>query len=420
MAAESKYKTPQLYDEGEEDWELKLHVECASIYLEGYKNVAPKGLHPYEKPELIEANKTTIDDYWGRKQGRDLHVEGIPLPEQTAVDLLSDMRKLPYVDQVDKIVCIQAFEHLTLDDARRALLNWWNALRVGGTVIISVPDPIATAQLLQFESVGVREWAIRHLMGDGINAYALHHWAYTEENLRKLLTEYGFTDIERLTTIHWYPSVILKARKADPFIAERTGYQPLPDFPAGWKILDIGPGNFPLPRATHFLDVKRFEGIPEEKLTEFDLNDLLQDVKLPFPDNHFDFVYCSHVLEHLESPRVVMRELERVGKRGFVEVPSICLDFMMKHGTSHEKWACWGYGNRILFIEKAREQNQLFLDWNRTWGWFFHHAVHGIRLEAIHRSIRYFFWKNQRLLNIQASWDKDEEIGPIEVVEIHL
>ena len=121
-------RTPQLYDPGEEDFELRLHVGCGSIYLEGYVNVDIAGQHPYEAPELVKANRTTIDDYYGRKDEQKSTMELLPPTPGTAVDLLADMRELPYGGNVDKIVCIQAFEHLTKTDANRALLNWWNAL----------------------------------------------------------------------------------------------------------------------------------------------------------------------------------------------------------------------------------------------------------------------------------------------------
>ena len=48
----------------------------------------------------------------------------------------------------------------------------------------------------------------------------------------------------------------------------------------------------------------------------FDLNEIYKGNKMPFPDNHFDYVYCSHVLEDFVEPVPIMDELVRVCKVG--------------------------------------------------------------------------------------------------------
>ena len=43
---------------------------------------------------------------------------------------------------------------------------------------------------------------------------------------------------------------------------------------------------------------------------------------LPFSDNSFDFVFASHVVEHVEEPRALLRELKRVARDYvYLEVP---------------------------------------------------------------------------------------------------
>ena len=42
---------------------------------------------------------------------------------------------------------------------------------------------------------------------------------------------------------------------------------------------------------------------------------------LPYEDNEFDLAYCSHVIEHVEHPRLLLRELKRVSQRQVFEVP---------------------------------------------------------------------------------------------------
>lgn len=405
-------RTPQLYDPGEEGWGLKLHLGCGSIYLTGYVNVDIAGFHPYERPDLVETNRTTIDDYYGRKEDGSTLDGRIPPSIETVVDLLTDMRDLPYVDQVDKIVCIQALEHTTRSDADRALLSWYNALKPGGIVIISVPDPEKTAELLLSDDNNVKQFALRHLVGSGVNTYALHYYAYSRSTLRSLLEGHGFGQIEELPNFHFYPAIVVKARKQDVRCKGRE-YQVLPAIDPAWTVLDVGPGKFPLACATHYADVTE----ENRNLLEGKPFHLIRTAEsLPFADDQFDFVYCSHVLEHTDSPVRAFDEIYRVGKRGYIEVPSVMLDFMMQHGETHPKWACWQSGSQsIVFLRKTQEQNRVFTD--PTVGAFFHGTVHTTtKLTAYERGIRFFFWRNQQVLNICMPWSKDR--GKPKITEV--
>ena len=102
----------------------------------------------------------------------------------------------------------------------------------------------------------------------------------------------------------------------------------------GDKVLDVGPMCFPFPLATHITgndprdDPKN--GLP------FVLADV--QVRLPYPDKYFDYIYCSHVLEHLKHPIAGARELSRVGKRGYVEVPSGYSTMFLYYSEVHPLW----------------------------------------------------------------------------------
>lgn len=66
---------------------------------------------------------------------------------------------------------------------------------------------------------------------------------------------------------------------------------------------------------------KRFRKLDNLEYTTTDLNSPLADVKadicdLPFPDNHYDIIFCNHVLEHIPNDRKAMQEMFRVLRPG--------------------------------------------------------------------------------------------------------
>jgi SAM-dependent methyltransferase len=70
---------------------------------------------------------------------------------------------------------------------------------------------------------------------------------------------------------------------------------------------------------------------------------------LPFPDKSFDFIYCSHIAEHIEDIGRFFQEIQRVGKAGYIETPSYLFEQMV--GTTTHEWALWVEGN-ILHAER--------------------------------------------------------------------
>lgn len=48
--------------------------------------------------------------------------------------------------------------------------------------------------------------------------------------------------------------------------------------------------------------------------------------KLPFKDKEFDFCLCTHTIEDLTTPFLVLSEMSRVAKRGYIATPSMGKD----------------------------------------------------------------------------------------------
>jgi SAM-dependent methyltransferase len=136
------------------------------------------------------------------------------------------------------------------------------------------------------------------------------------------------------------------------------------DIPKDDLVLDVGSGGWPFRRANHLADkfpegtTHRFEGMVRDGRPFFEV-----DIeRLPFADKTYDFVFCSHVLEHLEDPAQAMRELMRVGKRGYLEVPTRLSDIMFNFTRlkDHHRWHSLRLGNTLVLIEwNERERREL-------------------------------------------------------------
>lgn len=101
------------------------------------------------------------------------------------------------------------------------------------------------------------------------------------------------------------------------------------------KVLEIGPGATPHSRSDVFLELK-YETL-EERIAQSGHVGILETDKevifynggkFPFKDNEFDYVICSHVLEHVEDADDFLKEIQRVAKKGYLEFPTIYYDYI--------------------------------------------------------------------------------------------
>ncbi len=125
-------------------------------------------------------------------------------------------------------------------------------------------------------------------------------------------------------------------------------------------VLDIGGWACPYNRANYILDAEPYEtrgyyktvGLPGSQGGDREYftrdtwvrRDICDKQAFPFPDKMFDFVICSHTLEDIRDPLWVCSEIVRVGKRGYIEVPSRLVESCRgwesprTAGLTHHRW----------------------------------------------------------------------------------
>ena len=100
-----------------------------------------------------------------------------------------------------------------------------------------------------------------------------------------------------------------------------------------WKVLDIGCGYSANNHATTICDVQDLSHFYKDKNFV-----ILKNKDLPFNDNQFDFVISSHVMEHVEDLKYFIKEIERVSKRGYIELPTKLEDNLVFENKKEHLW----------------------------------------------------------------------------------
>lgn len=123
---------------------------------------------------------------------------------------------------------------------------------------------------------------------------------------------------------------------------------------SGEKVLDIGGGQRPFKYANVVVDkyetdnTHRGENLKLFKKQRFIQSDALH---LPFRDKEFDYINCCHVAEHIADPEELFTEISRVGKRGYLEVPSLTGEFLAPKAT--HLWVSLNVGGKLVMMKKS-------------------------------------------------------------------
>jgi ubiquinone/menaquinone biosynthesis C-methylase UbiE len=133
------------------------------------------------------------------------------------------------------------------------------------------------------------------------------------------------------------------------------------------KIADIGSGGRPMPDANIFVDLyphdaKQRRANPKDaqgvipkgaKFIKGDIQNLCM-----FKDKELDYVYCRHVLEHVDYPEKACSELIRVAKAGLIITPSFFGEIFF--GWEYHRWLIVERNKGLFFFQKRKEEDRPF------------------------------------------------------------
>ena len=111
-----------------------------------------------------------------------------------------------------------------------------------------------------------------------------------------------------------------------------------------WNTLDLGCGRDGIKLVNVYADIENYESdYPGKRFVQTVANDT------PFEDKEFDFVFCNHIAEHVTDPAAFCKELVRISKRGFIEVPMPFFDNLVV-GNSNPPPQSFSVSVHALFL----------------------------------------------------------------------
>lgn len=159
------------------------------------------------------------------------------------------------------------------------------------------------------------------------------------------------------------------------------------------KVLEVGPGGAAHPRSNILLE-KTFNDNDALK-QRGNTNSLKTDKevvyysggKFPFDDDAFDYVICSHVLEHIPEDEFIsfVNELQRISKKGYIEYPTIYYEYLYNFKV-HMTFLNYK-NNSIYYMSKEKSSLNSFFPIQV----FFYRTLENGYDEVIRDNKEYFF-----------------------------
>jgi len=168
------------------------------------------------------------------------------------------------------------------------------------------------------------------------------------------------------------------------------------------KVLDIGSGGDPFPYATILAD--RYLEPTNHRSAVFKSDGkpvIICDVhNLPFIYGAFDYVVTAHVLEHVDDPIKACLELQRVGKSGFIETPTLMKDALFSWAKGMHRWHLLSQGNRLVFFEYTDRTSEGI----RSPAWI------NTIFSTMYHPLQDAFNENQDIFNVIFEWEKQFDV----------
>ncbi len=141
-------------------------------------------------------------------------------------------------------------------------------------------------------------------------------------------------------------------------------------------VLEIGSGHNPHPRSDVLCDKALVNDRERGGPLVADRPLVIADAEaLPFKENAFDYIICSHVLEHARDIERFLKEVQRVGRAGYIETPSSIAERL--YGWDYHRWLIDRIDDRLVIRPKT---------FSNAFGMLFHELVKQSRsFAAFHR-----------------------------------
>jgi hypothetical protein len=125
--------------------------------------------------------------------------------------------------------------------------------------------------------------------------------------------------------------------------------------PATGLVLEVGSGDNPHPRSNILVDRFLDDNTERGGTLVVDRPLVVADAHLlPFREGAFDYIICSHILEHMDDPVQFAHELMHVGKAGYIGCPTEIAERLF-HWSFHRWYVNLVDGRLVLYPKEPAE-----------------------------------------------------------------